>query len=130
MKTFKVEAIVEIPAGSRYKYELNKLTNRLRIDRLLLSPVPYCYGYINHTLHLDADPTDICIMTKGYPIHPLTEVSVSVIGAFKCTDNGVSDDKLVGIVFGETVGDWIDLAKQDTEYYLSITRMVFLLMDL
>ncbi len=59
MKSFEVDAIVEIPYGSMYKYEVDKETGQLTIDRPLLSPLPYNYGYIPNTLHGDGDPLDV-----------------------------------------------------------------------
>lgn len=91
---FDVEAIVEIPFGSWYKYEVDKQTGQLIIDRPLPAELPYNYGYIPHTLHGDGDPLDVCILGK-YPIYPLTKVKLKVLGAFICNDNGDSDDKVI-----------------------------------
>ena len=88
MKNFEVQAIVEIPHGSLYKYEVDKTSGSLVVDRPLPVPLPYNYGYIMGTVHDDMDPTDIAII-GDYPIYPLTKVRVNVLGAFKCTDNGV-----------------------------------------
>jgi inorganic pyrophosphatase len=97
---FEVAAIVEIPYGSRYKYEVDKKSGALMVDRLLKSPIPYNYGYVPGTLHGDGDPLDICILGQ-LPIHPMTKVKVKLVGALKCTDNGFSDDKLLGVVIGD-----------------------------
>lgn len=96
---FEIDAVVEIPLGSYFKYEVDKKTGQLTIDRPLPSPLPYNYGFVPNTLHGDGDPLDICIITDG-PIYPLTKLKVTLLGAFKCIDNGESDDKLVAIVKG------------------------------
>lgn len=126
MKNFDVKAIVEIPLGSLFKYEFDKETKSLKLDRPLPAPISYNYGYILETLHDDGDPTDVCII-NNCPIYPLTSVTVSILGAFKCTDNGVSDDKLVGIVLGEIRSqDWIEENLKRVEYYLSTYKKGFI----
>ena len=97
---FEVTVVVEIPHGSMYKYEIDKKTSQLVVDRPLDRPLPYNYGYVPQTLHEDGDPLDICIISK-YPIFPLTKVRVVLLGAWLCQDNGCSDHKLVGQVVGE-----------------------------
>jgi inorganic pyrophosphatase len=121
----KIEAIVEIPRGSMYKYEMDKSTGLLVVDRPLPVELPYNYGYIPDTLHGDGDPLDICIV-GAHPIYPLTKVKVSIIGAFLCNDNGMSDDKLVGIVVGESYFDE-EIAKylDEVRHYLSTYKKGF-----
>lgn len=97
---FQLDAIVEIPYGSRYKYEMDKKTGELVVDRPLPKPLPYTYGFIPCTLHEDGDPLDVCIIGEDL-IYPLTRVKIWVLGAFLCTDNGYSDHKLVAIMVGE-----------------------------
>ena len=62
-----VTAVIEIPAGSRNKYELDKTTGMIRLDRVLYSAVHYPgdYGLIPRTLHEDGDPLDILILNAG-----------------------------------------------------------------
>src|ERR1700676_3263845 len=98
----KIRAIVEMPMKSNYKYEVNKTTGALRLDRPISRSVPFNYGYIPHTVCLDVDPIDLFLVSR-YPIPPLTEVDVQLVGVFKCTDNGVSDDKLIGTLGGENI---------------------------
>lgn len=97
-----VNAIVEIPKGCNYKYEIHE--GELVVDRVLNQNVPYSYGYIPDTLCEDGDPLDIFIISR-HPIHPTTKVAVYLMGVFECTDGGKQDDKLVGILVGESSGD-------------------------
>lgn len=102
MKVFEIEAIVEIPHGSAYKYEVDKKTGRLTVDRPLPSPLPYNYGYVPNTLSRDGDPLDICIIGCN-PIQPLASANVVILGALVCNDNGDSDDKLLGMIVKENL---------------------------
>jgi inorganic pyrophosphatase len=104
MKSFTIDAIIEIPYGSMYKYEVDKLKGDLKVDRPLPAPIPYNYGYISETLHGDGDPLDVCILSTN-PLQPLSRVNVEIFGVLRCNDNGSSDDKLIGIVSGEKVSD-------------------------
>lgn len=123
MKTFEVDAIIEIPYGSKYKYEADKVEGGLKVDRPLPAPIPYNYGYIPGTLHADGDPLDICVIGSN-PIFPLTKVKVMLLGAFICTDNGYSDDKLVGYVVGENDLS-VELCKGLVRDYLSCYKVGF-----
>jgi inorganic pyrophosphatase len=96
----KLKAIVEIPMGSKYKYEFDKKNNNLLLDRVLNQRIPSNYGYFSETLFDDGDPLDVFIISTD-PIPSLTEVEVEICGAIKCNDNGVQDDKLWGYLMGE-----------------------------
>lgn len=93
-----IEAVVEIPKYSTYKYELKN--NELVLDRVVSIPYPYNYGFIPDTLEDDGDPADIYIISQD-PIVPKTKVKVELIGVFKCLDNGIKDDKFIGILIGD-----------------------------
>lgn len=95
----KLEAIIEIPAETNYKYEI-KEDGELVLDRVISMAVPFNYGYIPNTMCNDGDPLDIFIISQD-AIFPKTRAKVSVIGGFTCIDNGHQDDKLVGILIGE-----------------------------
>jgi inorganic pyrophosphatase len=99
----QITMIVEIPQGERFKYEMNKATKRLKLDRPLNQPVPYSYGFIESTLEEDSDPIDIFLLTD-LPIYPLTEVQVELLGVLKCKDNGVQDNKLIATLVGDCRG--------------------------
>lgn len=93
-----VNAIIEIPKDSQLKYELDKDTGLLRLDRVLYSAVHYPgdYGFVPRTLWEDGDPLDIIILS-GRPVYPLTLVSVRILGVLRMIDNGEKDDKLIGV---------------------------------
>lgn len=98
-----IKAIIEIPAGSILKYEHDKKTGLLVLDRPLNQPIPYNYGYIPGTLCEDGDPLDIFILTD-MAIYPLTEISAEIISVLKCNDNGSSDDKIIATLVGDFRG--------------------------
>ncbi len=92
-----VKAIIEIPKNSTHKYEINKETGRLYLDRTLNQKIPANYGYIENTSAPDGDNLDIFVISE-HPIDSLTEVEVTIVAAFRCTDNGISDDKLIAVL--------------------------------
>jgi inorganic pyrophosphatase len=96
----KITAVVEIPQGSCYKYEVDKETGALTIDRPLNQPVPYNYGFIPNTLCDDGDALDVFVMTED-PIVPLTRVKIVPVAVLKCTDNGKGDDKIIATLEGD-----------------------------
>lgn len=108
-----IKAIVEIPKGSIYKYEIKD--NELILDRVINQPIPYNYGYIPNTMCGDGDPLDIFILSKDY-IPPTTKVSVLLLGVFQCLDNGDIDDKLIGVLIGETSEDLLTVRDRIRNY--------------
>ena len=94
--TFK--AVVEIPKNSRAKYELEKESGLLILDRVLYSAMyyPTNYGFIPQTLSEDGDPLDILVFSQ-IAIQPLCLVEATVIGAFKMLDEGKADDKIIAV---------------------------------
>lgn len=97
-----IKAIIEIPKGSNYKYEIDKETGQLTLDRVIQLEYPTSYGFIIDTLAPDSDALDVFIISNK-EVPPLTVVKVNVLGVFKCTDNGVSDDKLIATLEGEVI---------------------------
>ena len=93
-----VNAIIEIPKDSKQKYELDKESGLLKLDRFLYSAVHYPgdYGFVPQTLWEDGDPLDIIILTNR-PVFPMTLVAVRIIGVLRMIDNGEKDDKLIGV---------------------------------
>jgi inorganic pyrophosphatase len=93
-----VTAVVEIPSGSRNKYELDKATGMLKLDRVLFSAVHYPgdYGFIPRTLHEDKDPLDILVLVKEETF-PGCQIDVRPIGVLKMLDRGEPDDKIIGV---------------------------------
>ncbi|MCU0449343.1 MAG: inorganic diphosphatase [Bernardetiaceae bacterium] len=93
-----VQSIIEIPKGSRAKYELDKDSGLLRLDRVLYSSVyyPTNYGFIPRTYCDDGDPLDILVMSL-IDLEPLCVVEAKVIGVMRMLDNGAADDKIIAV---------------------------------
>ena len=90
--------VIEIPKGSTNKYELDKETGLLRLDRVLYSAVyyPADYGFIPRTYCDDGDPLDVLVLGQE-PVHPLTIVEARAIGVMRMRDEKGVDDKIVAI---------------------------------
>ena len=93
-----VTAIIEIPQGSRCKYEIDKTTGLLKLDRIIYSSFhyPINYGFIPQTYGGDKDPLDILVITS-LPVVPLTMVDAKVIGVMQMIDQGEADDKIIAV---------------------------------
>lgn len=93
-----VQAVIEIPQGSKAKYELDKASGMLRLDRVLYSAVHYPanYGFIPRTLGDDHDPLDILVLSQ-VAIQPLCIMRAKVIGVMRMLDGGEADDKLIAV---------------------------------
>jgi inorganic pyrophosphatase len=91
-------AVIEIPLGSSNKYELDKRTGMLRLDRVLYSAVyyPANYGFIPQTLADDGDPLDVLVL-GAEPVAPLTLVAGRAIGLMTMIDQGELDHKIVAV---------------------------------
>lgn len=90
--------VVEIPKGSKCKYELDKKTGLLMLDRVLYSSVHYPanYGFIPQTHAGDGDPLDVLVLMQE-PVVPLTIVRARAIGGFFMRDDKGVDDKIVAV---------------------------------
>jgi inorganic pyrophosphatase len=93
-----VSALIEIPQGSRTKYEIDKKTGLLKLDRVIHSSFhyPINYGFIPQTLGLDNDPLDILVLCSQ-SIQPLCLVEATVIGNMQMIDTGDKDDKIIAV---------------------------------
>jgi inorganic pyrophosphatase len=93
-----LNGIIEIPKGSRAKYELDKETGLLRLDRVIYSAMyyPANYGFIPKTYCDDDDPLDILVLTQ-VTLHPLCLVRSKPIGVMRMLDNGEADDKIIAV---------------------------------
>ena len=90
--------VIEIPKGSTNKYELDKETGLLRLDRVLYSAVHYPadYGFIPRTFCDDGDPLDVLVLGQE-PVYPLTIVYARAVGAMRMRDEKGIDDKIVAV---------------------------------
>ena len=93
-----VKAVIEIPRGSKAKYELDKETGLLKLDRMLFSSVHYPanYGFIPQTFDDDHDPLDILVICSE-EIPPLCLVEAKVIGVMNMIDGGDNDNKIIAV---------------------------------
>src|SRR5687767_8780210 len=91
-------AVIEIPSGSSVKYELDKQTGLLKLDRILYSAVHYPanYGFIPQTLAEDDDPLDVLVLCQE-PVAPLTLVHARCIGLMTMVDMGKKDHKVIAV---------------------------------
>ena len=91
-------AIIEVPMGSKNKYELDKESGLLRLDRVLYSAVyyPANYGFIPRTYCDDGDPLDALVLSQE-PVYPLTIVTARAIGVMRMRDEKGIDDKIVAV---------------------------------
>ena len=105
-----VEVIVEIPKGSRNKYEVDHETGRVFLDRYLFTPMAYPadYGYVENTLADDGDPIDALIISPE-PVFPGVVVNSRIIGVFKMTDEAGGDDKLLCVIDDVRFDDYQEL---------------------
>ncbi len=102
MNELTFDVLIEIPAGSRNKYEVDKKTGKIRLDRMLFTSTryPWDYGYVEDTLGLDGDPIDALVMLDE-PTFPGCVVKCRAIGMFRMTDEAGGDDKLLCVPAGD-----------------------------
>lgn len=92
------EALIEIPKGSKAKYELDKATGLLRLDRVLYTSTVYPanYGFIPKTLAEDGDPLDVLVLCNEQ-LFPMTLVKCSPIGVIQMVDQEELDEKIIAV---------------------------------
>jgi len=88
----EINVIIEIPKGSPNKYEIDKTTGLIKLDRVNYSaaPYPFDYGFAPQTLWGDNDPLDVVVLTS-YPLYPGILVAVRPVAVMEMIDNGESD---------------------------------------
>ena len=94
--------VVEIPKGSKNKYELDKETGLIILDRILYTSTHYPanYGFIPRTLGDDGDPLDVLLLCSE-PLEPLTLCRAYPLGVISMIDNGHNDEKIIAIPFND-----------------------------
>ncbi len=104
-----VNAIIEIPKGSKGKYEIDKDSGLLRLDRILFSSVMYPanYGFIPQTYCDDEDPLDILVLCS-VDVFPMSIIEAKVIGVMHMVDNGEQDDKIIAVAKNDMSVNYID----------------------
>ena len=98
----KFSALIEIPKGSNCKYELDKNTGMLMLDRILYTAThyPQNYGFIPRTFADDGDPLDVLVICS-VPVHPMTLIDAYPIGSMRMIDSGKLDDKIIAVPFSD-----------------------------
>ncbi|HEU5163050.1 MAG TPA: inorganic diphosphatase [Thermoanaerobaculia bacterium] len=93
-----VPVVIEVPKGSKNKYELDKPSGLLKVDRVLFSSVHYPanYGFIPRTYCDDHDPLDVLVLGQDAVV-PLTIMTAKPIGVMKMIDQGEADDKIIAV---------------------------------
>ncbi|MGB8467740.1 MAG: inorganic diphosphatase [Candidatus Babeliales bacterium] len=94
-----IRTVIEIPQGFKAKYELDKETGLLNLDRILNTELTYPahYGFVPQTYCPDNDPLDMLVIC-AQPLVPLSTADVRVLGGFNMIDSGEQDDKIIGVV--------------------------------
>lgn len=121
-----VEAVIEIPMGTKNKYEIDKVKGRIKLDRVLYSEMTYPaeYGYIEHTLAEDNDPLDILVLasTKTFPG---CIVDARVIGYLDMVDNDEKDHKIIAVMDKDPRFEDIDAIKDVNKHTIREIRHFF-----
>ena len=119
-------AVIEIPKGSTNKYELDKETGLLRLDRVLYSAVHYPadYGFIPRTFCDDGDPLDALVLGQE-PVYPLTIVEARAIGVMRMRDEKGIDDKIVAVSVYDPAYAHLTDKKQLPDHLLRELRRFF-----
>lgn len=119
-------AVVEIPSGSKVKYELDKTTGLLKLDRILYSAVHYPanYGFIPQTYAEDDDPLDVLVLCQE-PLAPMTIVNARAIGLMVMLDSGKKDHKVLAVAADDPEYDGFSEAKELPPHRLTMLRRFF-----
>ena len=119
-----VNAIIEIPKGSKAKYEMDKDSGLLKLDRVLFSSVMYPanYGFIPKTYCDDNDPLDILVLCS-IDVYPMSIIEAKVIGVMHMVDNGEQDDKIIAVAKNDMSVNYInDIAELPPHTMTEIVR--------
>lgn len=104
-----VNSIIEIPKGSKAKYELDKNSGLIKLDRVLFSAVHYPanYGFIPQTYCEDNDPLDILVICS-IDVDPLCIIETRVLGVMHMVDEKMKDDKIIGVAKNDIALNYIN----------------------
>ena len=122
----EVRALIEISQGSRTKYEIDKETGLLMLDRIIYSSFhyPVNYGFIPQTLGWDGDPLDILVLCSQ-SIQPLCLVDATVIGNMQMIDSGEYDDKIIAVATHDPSVNHITSMEELPRHFISELRNYF-----
>jgi inorganic pyrophosphatase len=121
-----VHAIVEIPKGSKAKFEIHKQSGLIKLDRMLFSAVHYPanYGFIPQTYAGDNDPLDILVLCQS-DLPPLTLVEARVIGVMRMRDRNETDDKILAVAHSDVSLSHIHQLNDLPDYVLAEIRRFY-----
>ena len=121
-----VNAIIEIPRGSRAKYEIDKESGLIKLDRVIYASMyyPLNYGFIPQTLGDDGDPLDIVVLTQ-VSVVPLCMIPSKVIGVMQMVDRGEADEKIIAVAEQDPSVSHINTVEDLPAYLLSELRHFF-----
>lgn len=121
-----VNGIIEIPRGSRAKYEVDKESGLIKLDRVIYASMyyPLNYGFIPQTLGEDGDPLDIVVLTQ-VSVVPLCLIPSKVIGVMQMIDRGEADEKIIAVAEQDPSVSHINNVKDLPEYLLAELRHFF-----
>jgi len=121
-----VNAIIEIPKGERAKYEIDKASGLLRMDRVIHSSFhyPINYGFIPQTLGDDKDPLDILVLS-GISVQALCIVEARVIGVMQMIDSGDADDKIIAVAHTDPSVNYINNIEELPDHFFNELRHFF-----
>ena len=121
-----VNAVIEIPQGSRAKYEIDKPSGLLRLDRVIYSSFyyPTNYGFIPQTYGDDKDPLDILVLSS-LSIQPLCLVTAKVIGVMQMIDQGDADDKIIAVAAHDPSINYINNIEELPKHFFGELRHFF-----
>ena len=119
-------SVIEIPMGSSMKYELDKETGLLKLDRILYSAVyyPANYGFVPQTLAEDDDPLDVLVLCQE-AVAPLTLVHSRAIGLMTMIDSGKRDHKILAVAINDPEYNGVNTASELPIHRLAMLRRFF-----
>ena len=122
----QVKGIIEISQGSKAKYEVDKKSGLLKLDRVVFAAFhyPINYGFIPQTLGEDGDPLDILVLSQ-IAIQPLCLVKTKVIGYMEMLDSGEKDEKIIAVAEGDMSVSHINSIEELPENFKSELKHFF-----
>lgn len=113
-----LNGIIEIPKGSRAKYEIDKESGLIKLDRVIYASMyyPLNYGFIPQTLGEDGDPLDIVVLTQ-VSVVPGCIIPSKVIGVMRMIDRGEADDKIIAVAENDASVNFIRDVSELPEYF-------------
>jgi inorganic pyrophosphatase len=121
-----VNAVIEIPKGSRAKYEIDKASGLLKLDRVIYSSFmyPINYGFIPQTLGDDKDPLDILVLSS-ISVQPLCLMEARILGVMQMVDHGDADDKIIAVATNDPSVNYMNNIEELPQHFFNELRNFF-----